>query len=103
MKQHFLTGIERNADVVALSSYAPLFARVNYTQWAPDLIWMDENTSWGTPSYYVQKLFSKFRAESTLDLGDQIEKLRAQGNFIAAQAKTEDKTTIVKACKYNRQ
>ena len=91
----FLTGIERNADVVALSSYAPLFARVNYTQWAPDLIWMDENTSWGTPSYYVQKLFSKFRAESTLDLGDQIEKLRAQGIYCSA-GETEDKTTIVK-------
>lgn len=91
----FLTGIERNADVVALSSYAPLFARVNYTQWAPDLIWMDENTSWGTPSYYVQKLFSKFHAESTLDLGDQIEKLRAQGIYCSA-GETEDKTTIVK-------
>ena len=90
-----MTGIERNADVVALSSYAPLFARVNYTQWAPDLIWMDENTSWGTPSYYVQKLFSKFHAESTLDLGDQIEKLRAQGIYCSA-GETADKTTIVK-------
>ena len=91
----FLTGIERNADVVALSSYAPLFARVNYTQWAPDLIWMDENTSWGTPSYYVQKMFSKFHADSTLDLGDQIEKLRAQGIYCSA-GETADKTTIVK-------
>lgn len=91
----FLTGIERNADVVALSSYAPLFARVNYTQWAPDLIWMDESTSWGTPSYYVQKLFAQFHTKATLDMGTQIEELRAQGIYCSA-GRAEDGRTIVK-------
>jgi alpha-L-arabinofuranosidase len=53
----FMTGLERNADVVRLASYAPLFAHVDAWQWAPDLIWFDNLRSFGTPSYYVQKLF----------------------------------------------
>ena len=54
----FLTGVERNADVVVLASYAPLFARLGFTQWAPDMIWFDGETSYATPNYYVQKMFS---------------------------------------------
>ena len=53
----FLTGVERNADVVVLASYAPLFARVGYAQWSPDMIWFDETKAYGTPSYFVQKLY----------------------------------------------
>lgn len=53
----FLTGVERNADVVVLASYAPLFARLGFTQWAPDMIWFDGETSYATPNYYVQKMF----------------------------------------------
>lgn len=62
----FLTGVERNADVVVLASYAPLFARMGYTQWSPDLIWFDGKRSYCTPSYYVQELFSKYRGSRTL-------------------------------------
>ena len=54
----FLTGLERNADVVNMASYAPLFARVDGWQWKPDLIWFDDLHAYGTPNYYVQKLFS---------------------------------------------
>lgn len=54
----FMTGLERNADVVTMSSYAPLFAHVDAWQWTPDLIWFDNLRSYGTPNYYVQKLFS---------------------------------------------
>ena len=53
----FLTGLERNADIVRMASYAPLFAHVDAWQWAPDLIWFDNLRAFGTPSYYVQKLF----------------------------------------------
>jgi alpha-L-arabinofuranosidase len=63
----FLTGIERNADVVVLASYAPLFARMGYTQWSPDLIWFDGEDSYVTPSYYVQQLYSRYRGERTLE------------------------------------
>ena len=54
----FMTGLERNADVVRMASYAPLFAHVDAWQWTPDLIWYDNLRSYGTPNYYVQKLFS---------------------------------------------
>ena len=54
----FITGLERNADVVNLASYAPLLAHVEGWQWTPDLIWFDNLRSYGTPNYYVQKMFS---------------------------------------------
>ncbi len=52
----FMTGIERNSDVVQMASYAPLFANVNYKKWNPDLICYDSARSYGLPSYYVQQL-----------------------------------------------
>jgi alpha-N-arabinofuranosidase len=56
----FLTGCERNADVVILTAYAPLFVNVNPggMQWPTDLIGYDALNSFGSPSYYAQKLFS---------------------------------------------
>ena len=62
----FMTGLERNADVVVMSSYAPLFAHVDGWQWTPDLIWFNNLTSFGTASYYVQKLFSVNRGDYVL-------------------------------------
>lgn len=56
-----MTGLERNADVVYMASYAPLFGNINAWQWRPDLIWFDNLKSVGTPNYYVQKLFSTNR------------------------------------------
>jgi alpha-L-arabinofuranosidase len=54
----FMTGLERNADLVQMCSYAPLLAHVDAWQWRPDLIWFDNLNSMATPNYYVQKLFS---------------------------------------------
>lgn len=54
----FLTGLEKNADQVVMSCYAPLFGRTGHQQWQPDLIWFDNDSVYGTPSYYVQLLFS---------------------------------------------
>ena len=54
----FLTGLERNADVVNMASYAPLFAHIDGWQWTPNLIWVDNLRSYGTANYQVQKLFS---------------------------------------------
>ena len=53
-----MTGLERNAEVVHMASYAPLFGNVNAWQWRPDLIWFDNLKSTATPNYYVQKMFS---------------------------------------------
>ncbi|GAA3816328.1 hypothetical protein GCM10022226_41290 [Sphaerisporangium flaviroseum] len=55
----YLTGIERNSDVVELASYAPLMANVDYVDWTPDLIWFDNDQAYGSPSYYVQRLFGR--------------------------------------------
>ncbi|GIF24065.1 alpha-L-arabinofuranosidase [Actinoplanes tereljensis] len=53
----YMTGLERNADVVKMASYAPLYANIDNVQWRPDLIWFDNDESWGTTSYQMQKLF----------------------------------------------
>jgi alpha-L-arabinofuranosidase len=62
----FMTGLERNSDVVLMASYAPLFANVNYKKWNPDLIDFDSSRVYGLPSYYVQKMFSENRGETIL-------------------------------------
>jgi alpha-N-arabinofuranosidase len=64
----FMTGLERNADVVQMASYAPLFAHVDGWQWTPDLIWFDNLRSYGTPDYYVQKLFAGNKGSAVLPL-----------------------------------
>lgn len=66
----FLTGVERNADLVVLASYAPLFARLNYAQWSPDMIWFDSETSYGSPSYYVQKMYANNMGDYTINIED---------------------------------
>ena len=62
----FMTGLERNSDIVQMASYAPLFANVNGTQWLPDLIYYDNSRVCGTPSYYVQQMFSQNRGDYVL-------------------------------------
>ncbi|MGN6554501.1 MAG: alpha-L-arabinofuranosidase C-terminal domain-containing protein [Verrucomicrobiota bacterium] len=62
----FMTGIERNSDVVAMASYAPLFVNLNHRRWNPDLINFDSSRWYGLPGYYVQKLFSEYRGDVTL-------------------------------------
>ena len=54
----YMTGFERNGDIVRHSSYAPLFNKIGASDWTPDLIWFDEYDSFGTPNYYVQQMFA---------------------------------------------
>jgi alpha-L-arabinofuranosidase len=61
----YMTGLERNADVVKMASYAPLLANIDYVQWKPDMIWYDNVRSWGSVNYEVQKLFMT-------NVGDQV-------------------------------
>jgi alpha-L-arabinofuranosidase len=62
----FMTGMERNADVVRMASYAPLFAHAEAWQWTPDLIWVDNLEVARTPNYYVQQLFMRHRGDVVL-------------------------------------
>lgn len=62
----YLTGIEKNSDVVKMESYAPLFAKSDDFQWSPNMIWFNGKTSYGTPNYYMQKLFGNNLGTSML-------------------------------------
>lgn len=64
----FMTGLERNADVVHMATYAPLFAHVEGWQWRPDLIWYDNLNSFRTVSWHVQQLYSRYKGKNTLKL-----------------------------------
>jgi alpha-L-arabinofuranosidase len=62
----FMTGMERNSDVVAMACYAPLFCNANHKRWPVNLINFDSTRWFGIPSYYVQKLFSEHRGDTVL-------------------------------------
>lgn len=64
----FMTGLERNADIVRMATYAPLFAHVEGWQWRPDMIWYDNTRSVKTASYYVQQLFAHNKGTNVLKL-----------------------------------
>ncbi|MER5221487.1 alpha-L-arabinofuranosidase C-terminal domain-containing protein [Streptomyces flaveus] len=68
----FMTGLERNADIVKLASYAPLLANEDYVQWRPDMIWFNNHASWNSASYEVQKLFMR-------NVGDRVVPSKATG------------------------
>ena len=61
-----MTGLERNSDVVVMSSYAPLLGHEEAWQWRPNLIWFDNLRAYATPNYYVQQLFSHHRGDVVL-------------------------------------
>ena len=62
----FMTGMERNSDIVTMASYAPLFVNVNNRAWNPDAICYDSASCYGTASYHVQKLFAQNRPDVVL-------------------------------------
>ncbi len=59
----YLTGVEKNADVIEFACYAPLFSNVNHQQWHPDLIRFNNNTVVKTASYYVQQIYSVYNGD----------------------------------------
>ncbi|MGN0242873.1 MAG: family 43 glycosylhydrolase [Lachnospiraceae bacterium] len=81
----FLTGVERNADVVTMASYAPLFARINYVQWAPDMIWFDDKDSYASPNYYVQSMYSNNLGDYTLqsEINNELDKFYQSTSYDA--------------------
>ncbi|GAB3577356.1 alpha-L-arabinofuranosidase C-terminal domain-containing protein [Spirosoma luteolum] len=82
----FMTGLERNAGVVNMASYAPLFANADAWQWTPDLIWVDNLNVYGTPNYYVQKLYSLNKGTQVLSLTQGTEPLAGQDSLYASAA-----------------
>ncbi|SFE92830.1 alpha-L-arabinofuranosidase C-terminal domain-containing protein [Spirosoma endophyticum] len=82
----FMTGLERNAAVVNMASYAPLFAHADGWQWTPDLIWVDNLRVYGTPNYYVQKLYSINKGTNVLNLTQENSPLAGQDSLYASAA-----------------
>jgi alpha-L-arabinofuranosidase len=82
----FMTGLERNAAVVQMASYAPLFANADGWQWTPDLIWVDNLTVYGTPNYYVQQLYSRNKGTDVLTLTENGQALAGKDSLYASAA-----------------
>jgi alpha-L-arabinofuranosidase len=96
----FMTGLERNADVVHMATYAPLFAHVEGWQWRPDMIWFDNLNSVRTTSYYVQQLFAQNKGSHVLTLNMNDKPVAGtdgqDGLFASAVREAKENTVIVK-------
>lgn len=102
----FMTGLERNADVVHMATYAPLFAHVKMWQWRPDLIWFDNTNMFKSVSYYVQQMYSCNKGTNVLKLtmnGKPVAGQKGQdGLYATAAADNGDGSVIVKIVNTNK-
>ncbi len=93
----FMTGLERNADVVRLATYAPLFAHVDGWQWNPDLIWFDNLRSMKTPNWYVQQLYSLYKGTAVISaVGTDGKALSGQHQLYASAVKDDEGRIVIK-------
>lgn len=99
----FMTGLERNAAVVTMTSYAPLFAHAEGWQWTPDLIWFNNLESYGTPNYYVQKMFSNNKGHQVISLTHNNQSIaNTEGLFGSAAMDTASQQLILKLVNTNQ-
>ncbi len=91
----FMTGLERNADVVTMTSYAPLMAHIDAFQWAPDMIWFNNLESYGTPNYYVQKLFANNPGTDVVHITKNGEVLAGEGDLYASAVKDSNAGELI--------
>ena len=102
-----MTGIERNADIVHMATYAPLFAHVEGWQWRPDAIWYDNLRSFKSVSYYVQQLFAMNKGSNVLSLTMQGKPVAGQdgqdGLFASAVFEKSTNEVIVKVVNTSKQ
>ena len=68
----YMAGMEKNTDMVPMNSYAPIFVNVNDRKWNPDMINYNSSTAYGTPSFYVQKMFTNNTGSITLPVKDTL-------------------------------
>ncbi|NDW19138.1 alpha-L-arabinofuranosidase [Dysgonomonas sp. 216] len=93
----FMTGLERNADIVHMCTYAPLFAHVDGWQWRPDMIWFDNLRMMKTPNYYVQQLYGHNVGTNVASLTWNKEPLKGQdGLYASAVYDKNTKAYIIK-------
>lgn len=87
----FMTGLERNADIVRMTTYAPLFAHVQGWQWRPDLIWFDNMRSVKSANYYVQQLYATHAGTHVASLLKDGKPLAGQEQLYASAAFDDQK------------
>jgi len=94
----YLLHVERNADVVVMTSYAPLFARRNTNNWNPDLIYFDNERPFLTCSYYVQQMFGQ--SSGDYYYGDCVKFDRADDNLLGQSVvlDTQSRKLFLKVC-----
>lgn len=95
MEAAFMTGLERNADIVHMATYAPLFAHVQGWQWRPDLIWFDNLKSVRSVNYYVQQLYGHYRGTHVLKTLSADQALTGQEGLFASSAQDTQKNEII--------
>ena len=94
----FMTGLERNADIVQMATYAPLFAHVEGWQWRPDLIWYDNLRSVRSCSYYVQQLYSIYKGTNVVPLleeGKPVAGNEGQDGLFASAVIDKEKSQVI--------
>jgi alpha-L-arabinofuranosidase len=91
----FMTGLERNAEVVTLTSYAPLMAHEDAWQWTPDMIWFNNLETYGSANYYVQKLFSTHKGTDLLTITQDGKPLTGQNNLYASAVKDSKTREVI--------
>lgn len=91
----FMTGIERNADIVRMTTYAPLFAHADGWQWRPDLIWFDNLQSARTPNYYVQQLYATNSGTNVLKLTEDGKALTGQEGLYASSVMDKKRDSYI--------
>lgn len=100
----FMTGLERNADIVHMATYAPLFAHVEAWQWRPDMIWFDNLRCVRTPNYYVQQMYSTNAGTHVLQLNCDSSDLRGEyGIYASSVWDANDNTVIYKVVNTNNE
>lgn len=91
----FMTGLERNADIVQMCSYAPLFAHVDAWQWRPDLIWFDNLSTVATPNYYVQKLFSNNKGTDVVTITENEKPVAGKDSLYSSAVIDKQKAELI--------
>lgn len=98
----FMTGLERNADIVHMCTYAPLLAHVDAWQWNPDMIWFDNLRMVKTPNYYIQQLYAKNVGTNVLSLTWDKKNITGQnGLYASAVYDKNEKCYIIKIANIN--
>jgi alpha-L-arabinofuranosidase len=91
----FLTGIERNSDVVRLATYAPLFAHVDAWQWKPDMIWYDNLRSVRSANYYVQQLYRLYQGTHVMQVKSEGKNVTGQQDIYASVVTDENSNQLI--------